>query len=208
MTSGVARDPICTGLAGGDKALADRLMRIERRIVALEQQGQETNTRVHLIDKTARDLLAMFEALLQALTAKALGRQHDPVFGDHLLSRCHGLLCGCGEHLVSRVRGLAAERHAGRRKERSIRASRHRSLHQRAWHGLAGRPLRRGRLAGLPRLAHAISSSDRLRAWLLERHRRQSCGPTGAVRACAESSIDSVSLKVVRGARCKPAAMA
>src|SRR5215208_2530538 len=73
--SGVARDLIRTGLAGGDnKALADRLMRIERRIVALEQQGQVTHTRVQSIDKAARDLLAMFEALLKALTGDISGR--------------------------------------------------------------------------------------------------------------------------------------
>src|SRR5690242_7464123 len=73
--SGVARDLICTGLAGGDnKTLADRLMRIERRIVALEQQGQETHARVQSIDKAARDLLAMFEALLKALTGESSGR--------------------------------------------------------------------------------------------------------------------------------------
>jgi hypothetical protein len=69
--SGVARDLIRTGLAGGDnRAFADRLMRIERRIVALEQQGQETHARVQSIDKAARDLLAMFEALLKALTGE------------------------------------------------------------------------------------------------------------------------------------------
>ncbi len=72
--SAVARDLIRTGLAGGDKALADRLMRIERRIVALEQQGQDTHTRVQSIDKAARDLLAMFEALLKALTGDISGR--------------------------------------------------------------------------------------------------------------------------------------
>ncbi|WP_316214050.1 hypothetical protein [Bradyrhizobium sp. SZCCHNR2032] len=73
--TGVARDLIRTGLAGGDnKALADRLMRIERRIVALEQQGQETHARVQSVDKAARDLLAMFEALLKALTGESSGR--------------------------------------------------------------------------------------------------------------------------------------
>jgi Mg2+ and Co2+ transporter CorA len=73
--SGVARDLICTGLAGGDnRALADRLMRIERRIVAIEQQCQETHTRAQSIDKVARDLLAMFEALLKALTGESSGR--------------------------------------------------------------------------------------------------------------------------------------
>lgn len=73
--SGIARDLICTGLAGGDnKALADRLMRIERRIVALEQQGQESHARVQSVDKAAHNLLAMFEALLKALTGEIPGR--------------------------------------------------------------------------------------------------------------------------------------
>jgi hypothetical protein len=73
--TGVARDLIRTGLAGGDnKALADRLLLIERRIVALEQQGQETHARVQSIDRAARDLLAMFEALLKALTGESTGR--------------------------------------------------------------------------------------------------------------------------------------
>jgi hypothetical protein len=73
--NGVARDLIRTGLAGGDsKAMADRLMRVERRLVALEQQGQETNARIESIDKAARDLLAMFEALLKALSSESSGR--------------------------------------------------------------------------------------------------------------------------------------
>src|SRR6267378_1052295 len=73
--TGVARELIRTGLAGGDnKALADRLMLIERRIVALEQQGQETHAGVRSIDQAARDLLAMFEALLKALTGDSTGR--------------------------------------------------------------------------------------------------------------------------------------
>jgi hypothetical protein len=73
--TGIARDLIRTGLVGGDnKALADRLMLIERRIVALEQQGQETHARVQSIDQSARDLLTMFEALLKALTGESTGR--------------------------------------------------------------------------------------------------------------------------------------
>jgi hypothetical protein len=73
--TGVARDLIRTGLAGGDnKALADRLMLIERRIVALEHQGQETHALIQSNDRTARDLLAMFEALLKALTGESTGR--------------------------------------------------------------------------------------------------------------------------------------
>ncbi|WP_041801340.1 hypothetical protein [Rhodopseudomonas palustris] len=73
--TGVARDLIRTGLAGGDnRALADRLMLIERRLVALEQQDQEISAVVQSIDRTARDLLAMFEALLKALTGESTGR--------------------------------------------------------------------------------------------------------------------------------------
>jgi hypothetical protein len=73
--TGVARELIRTGLAGGDnKALADRLLLIERRIVALEQLGQETHARIQSIDQASRDLLAMFEALLKALTGESTGR--------------------------------------------------------------------------------------------------------------------------------------
>lgn len=73
--SGIAKDLIRTGLAGGDnRALADRLMLIERRIVALEQESRDTHARVQSIEKAARDLLAMFEALLKALTGEANGR--------------------------------------------------------------------------------------------------------------------------------------
>ena len=73
--TGVARDLIRTGLAGGDnKALADRLMLIERRIIALEQLSQETHALIQSVDQAARDLLAMFEALLKALTGESTGR--------------------------------------------------------------------------------------------------------------------------------------
>jgi hypothetical protein len=72
--TGVARELIRTGLAGGDnKALADRLMRIERRVAALEQLAQDTNTTAQTTDQAARDLLAMFEALLKALTGRTRG---------------------------------------------------------------------------------------------------------------------------------------
>ena len=70
--TGVARELIRSGLAGGDnKALADRLMLIERRIVALEQQSQETHARIQSIDRGTRDLLAMFDALLNALSGES-----------------------------------------------------------------------------------------------------------------------------------------
>jgi hypothetical protein len=72
--TGVARDLIRTGLAGGDnKALADQLMLIERRVVALEHQLRETHAKAQSIDHTARDLLAMFDALLKALTGESSG---------------------------------------------------------------------------------------------------------------------------------------
>ena len=73
--TGIARDLIRTGLADGDnKALADRLMLIERRIVALEQQGREIHAKALSIDQAVRDLLAMFDALLKALTVESTGR--------------------------------------------------------------------------------------------------------------------------------------
>jgi phosphate uptake regulator len=72
--TGVARELIRTGLAGDNEALADRLMLIERRLVALEQQGQDTHALIQSIDRAARDLLAMLEALLKALTGESTGR--------------------------------------------------------------------------------------------------------------------------------------
>ena len=72
--TGIARDLIRVGLAGGDnKSLSDRLLLIERKIVALEQQGQHTQAQIQSIDQAARDLLAMFDALLEALTGKSSG---------------------------------------------------------------------------------------------------------------------------------------
>jgi hypothetical protein len=73
--TGIARDLIRVGLSGGDsKSLSDRLLLIERKIVALEQQGQHTQVQIQSIDRAARDLLAMFDALLKALTDKNFGR--------------------------------------------------------------------------------------------------------------------------------------
>ena len=73
--TGVARDLIRTGLAGGDnKALADRLLLIERRIAVMEQQGRDIQTKAQSIEQATRDLLAMFDALLKALTGETTGR--------------------------------------------------------------------------------------------------------------------------------------
>jgi len=73
--TGVARDLIRAGLAGGDnKALADRLMLIERRLVALEQQGREAQAKMQAIDQATCDLLSMFDSLLKALTGESTER--------------------------------------------------------------------------------------------------------------------------------------
>ncbi len=67
----VARDLIRTGLADGDnRAIADRLMQIERRMVAMEHQGREISEKMQSTDKAAHDLLNMFDALLKALTCE------------------------------------------------------------------------------------------------------------------------------------------
>ena len=72
---GIARDLIRTGLAGGDnKTLADRVMLIERRIVALEQLARDTHSKAQSVNQAASDLLAMFDGLLKALTVDSTGR--------------------------------------------------------------------------------------------------------------------------------------
>ena len=73
--TGVARDLIRTGLAGGDnKVLGERLMQVERRLAVLEQQGRDTNAKAQGAERTARDLLAKFDALLAALSGESIGR--------------------------------------------------------------------------------------------------------------------------------------
>lgn len=73
--TGVARDLIRAGLIGGDnKALAERLMQVERRLAVLEQQGHDTNTKAQGAERAARDLLAKFDALLAALSGETIGR--------------------------------------------------------------------------------------------------------------------------------------
>ena len=68
--TGVARALILTGLAGGDnKALAERLMHIERRLAALEGLTHEVNEATQRIDSLACDLRAKFDALLGALSS-------------------------------------------------------------------------------------------------------------------------------------------
>ena len=128
----MARDLIRTGLAGGDnKSLADQLMRIERRIVALEQQGHNTNERMHSIDRTARDLLAMFEAVLKALTSDNTGggrmsrRLKVTTFAITLAS--FAFIAGAYQ---ARLRALAARRPVGKRNERAVALAEGRGLFQ------------------------------------------------------------------------------
>jgi hypothetical protein len=67
----IARELIVTGLAGGDnKALAERLMIIERRLVVLEGLARDVNDRSARIEAMARDQRAKFDALLNALSSE------------------------------------------------------------------------------------------------------------------------------------------
>ena len=68
--TGVARDLILTGLAGGDnKSQADRLMAIERRLAALEGLTGTVLAQSERIESGTRDLRAKFDALLTALSS-------------------------------------------------------------------------------------------------------------------------------------------
>ncbi len=68
--TGVARQLILTGLAGGDnKALAERLMHIERRLAALESLARELSESAQSIAAVTSDLRAKFDALLSALSS-------------------------------------------------------------------------------------------------------------------------------------------
>ena len=68
--TGVARQLILTGLAGGDnKALAERLLGIERRLAALEGLARELSDSAQDIAAITSDLRAKFDALLSALSS-------------------------------------------------------------------------------------------------------------------------------------------
>lgn len=67
--SGIARDLILTGLAGGDnKQLADRLMVIERQLAALQRSQSASEATIDTTSDAIGNLVSMFEALLTALT--------------------------------------------------------------------------------------------------------------------------------------------
>jgi len=66
----VARQLILMGLAGGDnKALAERLMAVERRLAALEGLARELSDSAQSITTVTSDLRAKFDALLSALSS-------------------------------------------------------------------------------------------------------------------------------------------
>jgi hypothetical protein len=68
--TGVARELILTGLAGGDnKALAERLMQIERRLVTLESLARDVSGTAERIEAVAKDLRTKLHALLAALSS-------------------------------------------------------------------------------------------------------------------------------------------
>ena len=68
--TGVTRELILNGLAGGDnKALAERLMHIERRLAALEGLAREVNEATRSMGSVCCDLRAKFDALLSALSS-------------------------------------------------------------------------------------------------------------------------------------------
>ena len=68
--AGIARELIVTGLAGGDnKALADRLLLIERRLVVLEGLARSAAEHSERIEALTREQRTKFDALLNALTS-------------------------------------------------------------------------------------------------------------------------------------------
>ena len=68
--TGVARDLILTGLAGGDnKALAERLFHVERRLAALDCSVRDVFAKVERIAVVTNDLRTKFDALLNALSS-------------------------------------------------------------------------------------------------------------------------------------------
>lgn len=68
--AGIARELIVTGLAGGDnRALADRLLLFERRLIALEELARSADERGERIEALGRELRAKFDALLNALSS-------------------------------------------------------------------------------------------------------------------------------------------
>lgn len=68
--TGMARHLIVTGLAGGDGlSVAQRLMEIERRLVAIEGVTREVGTTAERIEASVAEVRLKFDALLSALSS-------------------------------------------------------------------------------------------------------------------------------------------
>lgn len=67
--TGIARELIVTALAGGDnRALAERLMQVERRLAAKECAAREISVTADRIEAAVTELRVKFDALLTALS--------------------------------------------------------------------------------------------------------------------------------------------
>lgn len=68
--TGIARNLIVTGLAGGDGlAVGQRLMEIERRLVGIEATTREIGATAERMDAAVTELRVKFDALLSALSS-------------------------------------------------------------------------------------------------------------------------------------------
>ena len=66
----IARELIVSALAGGDsRAMAERLMQIERRLAALDGSAREIAATVDRTEGVVAELCVKFDALLTALSA-------------------------------------------------------------------------------------------------------------------------------------------
>ena len=74
----IARELILTGLEDGDsQAIAKRLMNIERRLAAIDQQLQSMETATDTNRTTLEGLHAMFSRLLSELTKSSISENSD-----------------------------------------------------------------------------------------------------------------------------------
>lgn len=68
--AGIARDLIATGLSGGDnRAMSDRLLAIERKLIALEGTAREQGEQAECMLVAVSTLATKFDALLNALSS-------------------------------------------------------------------------------------------------------------------------------------------
>lgn len=74
----IARELILTGLMDGNsQAIAERLMQIERRLAAIDQQMQAIEINTDTNKETLERLRAMFSRLLSELTKSPISENSD-----------------------------------------------------------------------------------------------------------------------------------